>query len=137
MARLPTGFIKDSETVLSGLLRAGDVIAVGLSSLIAYAMRAGNVDLPGTYISATLLGMILTANYMHFAKAYRLASLRRQAVEVAKVVGAWVAAFATLILVSVLTNTADLFARAWLMLWFSFSLGGFLLLRAVATLQID
>ena len=137
MARLPTGFIKDSETVLSGLLRAGDVMTVGLSSLIAYAMRAGNVDLPGTYISATLLGMILTANYMHFAKAYRLASLRRQALEIAKVVGAWVAVFATLIVVSLITDTSDLFSRAWLMLWFSFALGGFLLLRAVATLQID
>ena len=137
MARNSAGFIKDSETVLSGLLRAGDAIAVGIASVLAYALRAGYIDLPGTYLSATLLGMLLTANYMHFAKAYRLASLRRQAVEVAKVVGAWVAAFATLILVSVLTNTADLFARAWLMLWFSFSLGGFLLLRAVATLQID
>jgi Undecaprenyl-phosphate glucose phosphotransferase len=137
MARIPTGFIKDSETVLSGLLRAGDAIAVGLGSLIAYAMRAGNIDLPGTYLSATLLGMILTANYMHFAKAYSLASLRRQAVEIAKVVGAWVAVFATLIAVSLFTDTADLFSRGWLMLWFSFTLGGFLLLRAVATLQID
>src|ERR1700687_3215169 len=68
MPRIPSGFIKDSETVLSGLLRAGDVIAVGAASLIAYALRAGNVDLPGTYLSATLLGMLLTANYMHFAK---------------------------------------------------------------------
>ena len=116
MPRISNGFIKDSETVLSGLLRAGDVIAVGISSVIAYALRAGNVDLPGTYLSATLLGMLLTANYMHFAKAYRLASLRRQAVEVAKVVGAWVAVFASLILVSVFTDTADLFSRSWLMI---------------------
>src|ERR1700756_3662337 len=137
MARNSAGFIKDSETVLSGLLRAGDAIAVGIASVLAYALRAGNIDLPGTYLSATLLGMLLTANYMHFAKAYRLASLRRQAVEVAKVVGAWVAAFATLIVVSILTATDELFARSWLILWFSFSLGGFLVLRAFAALQID
>src|SRR5690242_18429405 len=42
MARIPTGFIKDSETVLSGLLRAGDAISVGIGALAAYAMRAGN-----------------------------------------------------------------------------------------------
>jgi Undecaprenyl-phosphate glucose phosphotransferase len=137
MARLPTGIIKDSETVLSGLLRLGDVIVVVLAALLAYALRAGNVDLPGTYLSATLLGMLLTANYMHFARVYSLASLGRQAVEVAKVVGAWGAAFLTLILVSLLTDTADLFSRAWLLLWFCFSLGGFLMLRAIAALQID
>src|SRR3954447_13578169 len=117
MTRPPNGFSKDSETVLSGLLRAADVIAVALSALVAYALRAGNIDLPGTYMSATVLGMLLTANYMHFARVYRLASLRRQAVEVAKVVAAWVAVFATLIVVSLLTETDQLFARAWLILW--------------------
>jgi putative colanic acid biosynthesis UDP-glucose lipid carrier transferase len=137
MMRPAAGFSKDSETVLSGLLRAGDVVSVALSALIAYALRAGNLELPGTYMSATVLGMVLTANYMHFARVYSLSSLRRQAVEVAKVVAAWVAVFATLIVVSILTDTADLFSRAWLALWFSFSLGGFLLLRAFAALQID
>src|SRR5689334_17103378 len=137
MMRPAAGFSKDSETVLSGLLRAGDVVSVAISAGIAYALRAGNLDLPGTYLSATVLGMVLTANYMHFARVYSLSSLRRQAVKVAKVVAAWVAAFATLIVVSILTDTADLFSRAWLALWFSFSLGGFLLLRAFAALQID
>ncbi|HZT19352.1 MAG TPA: undecaprenyl-phosphate glucose phosphotransferase [Dongiaceae bacterium] len=137
MTRTSAGFSKDSETVLSGLLRAGDVLAVAISALVAYALRAGNLDLPGTYISATVLGMLLTANYMHFAGVYSLASLRRQAVEVAKVVAAWVAVFATLVVVSIVTDTSELFARSWLSLWFSFSLGGFLLLRAFAALQID
>ena len=137
MTRLSAGFSKDSETVLSGLLRAGDVLSVALSAGIAYALRAGNLELPGTYISATVLGMLLTANYMHFARVYSLSSLRRQAVEVAKVVAAWVAVFATLVVVSLLTDTSELFSRAWLALWFSFSLGGFLLLRAFAALQID
>ena len=137
MRRIPGGFIKDSETVLSGLLRAGDALAVVVASLLAYALRAGNINLPGTYLSATLLGMLLTANYMHFARVYSLYSLRRQAIEVAKVVGAWVAVFGTLVVVSLLTSTDDLFSRAWLLLWFSFSLGAFLLLRATAALQID
>ena len=137
MTRLSAGFSKDSETVLSGLLRAGDVLSVALSAGIAYALRAGNLELPGTYISATVLGMLLTANYMHFARVYSLSSLRRQAVEVAKVVAAWVAVFATLVVVSLLTDTSELFSRAWVALCFSFSLGGFLLLRAFAALQID
>ncbi len=137
MTRIPAGFSKDSETVLSGLLRAGDVLSVALSAVLAYGLRAGNLDLPGTYISGTVLGMLLTANYMHFARVYSLASLRRQAVEVAKVVAAWVAVFATLVLVSLVTDTYELFARSWLALWFSFSLGGFLLLRSFAALQID
>ena len=71
---------------------------------------AGNLELPGTYISATVLGMLLTANYMHFARVYSLSSLRRQAVEVAKVVAAWVAVFATLVVVSLLTDTSELFS---------------------------
>jgi Undecaprenyl-phosphate glucose phosphotransferase len=137
MTRIPAGFSKDSETVLSGLLRVGDALSVALSAVLAYALRAGNLDLPGTYISGTVLGMLLTANYMHFARVYSLASLRRQAVEVAKVVAAWVAVFGTLVLVSLVTDTYELFARTWLALWFSFSLGGFLLLRAFAALQID
>jgi len=131
------GITKDAEAVLSGLLRFGDAAVVGLSALAAYALRTDTIDLPGTYISGTVLGMLLTANYMHFAKVYSLSSLRRQAIEVAKVVAAWVAVFGTLVVVSLLTSTDDLFSRAWLLLWFSFSLGGFLLLRAIAALQID
>jgi len=137
MPRTSTGFSKDSETVLSGLLRAGDVLSVAIAAGIAYALRAGNLELPGTYISGTVLGMLLTANYMHFARVYSLASLRRQAVEVAKVVAAWIAVFATLVVVSIVTDTSELFSRSWLALWFSFSLAGFLLLRAFAALQID
>jgi putative colanic acid biosynthesis UDP-glucose lipid carrier transferase len=137
MPRSRAGITKDAEAVLSGLLRLADSAVVGLSALAAYTLRAGSVDLPGTYISGTVLGMLLTANYMHFARVYSLSSLRRQAIEVAKVVAAWVAVFGTLVIVSLLTSTDDLFSRAWLLLWFSFSLGGFLLLRAIAALQID
>jgi Undecaprenyl-phosphate glucose phosphotransferase len=137
MTRLRAGFSKDSETVLSGLLRVGDMLSVAISSALAYALRAGSLDLPGSYISGTVLGVLLTANYMHFARVYSLASLRRQAVEVAKVVAAWVAVFGTLVLVSIVTDTSEIFSRAWLSLWFSFSLAGFLLLRAFAALQID
>src|SRR5215468_11394898 len=112
MIRPAAGFIKDSETVLSGLLRAGDVLSVALSAGLAYWLRAGNLELPGTYISATVLGIVLTTNYMHFARVYSLSSLRRQAVEVAKVVAAWVAVFATLVVVSIVTDTSELFSRS-------------------------
>ena len=113
------------------------MLSVALSAGIAYALRAGNLELPGLYVSATILGVLLTANFMHMAHVYAITNLRRSPVEVGRVLMAWCAMIVTLIAISYFTDTSELFSRVWVTLWFAFSLGGFLMLRALAGLQID
>ena len=55
MATDSPGFIKDSQTVLSGLLRFGDCAVVTVSALAAYRLRTDSFALPGLYVSATIL----------------------------------------------------------------------------------
>src|SRR5215475_5173743 len=127
MAVNAPGFTKDSQTVLIGLLRAADCAVVVAASLVAYYLRTDSFALPGLYVSATILGALLTANFMHMANVYALRHLQRTAVEIGRVVLAWLAIMASLLLISYLTQTAEVFARSWVMLWAAFSLGGFLL----------
>ena len=77
MATDSPGFIKDSQTVLSGLLRFGDCAVVTVSALAAYRLRTDSFALPGLYVSATILGVLLTANFMHMAHVYAITNLRR------------------------------------------------------------
>jgi len=137
MATDSPGFIKDSQTVLSGLLRFGDCAVVTVSALAAYRLRTDSFALPGLYVSATILGVLLTANFMHMAHVYAITNLRRSPVEIGRVLMAWCAMIVTLIAISYFTDTSEVFARVWVILWFAFSLGGFLMLRAIAGLQID
>jgi putative colanic acid biosynthesis UDP-glucose lipid carrier transferase len=137
MAVTASGFTKDSQTVLIGLLRAADCAVVVAASLAAYYLRTESFALPGLYVSATILGALLTANFMHMANVYALRNLQRTGMEIGRVVLGWLAIMASLLLISYLTQTAEVFARSWVMLWAAFSLGGFLLLRAAASLQIQ
>ncbi len=137
MATDSPGFTKDSQTVLTGLLRFGDCAVVTAAALAAYWLRTDSFALPGLYVSATILGVLLIANFMHMAHVYRIGNLRRSPVEVGRVLMAWCAMIVTLIAISYFTDTSEVFSRVWVMLWFAFSLGGFLVLRALAGLQID
>src|SRR5438094_9929467 len=85
MATDSPGFIKDSQTVLSGLLRFGDCAVVTVSALAAYRLRTDSFALPGLYVSATILGVLLTANFMHMAHVYAITNLRRSPAEYARV----------------------------------------------------
>ena len=124
MATDSPGFTKDSQTVLTGLLRFGDCAVVAAAALAAYRLRTDSFALPGLYVSATILGVLLTANFMHMAHVYAITNLRRSPIEVGRVLMAWSAMIVTLIAISYFTGTAELFSRLWVTLWFAFSLGG-------------
>ena len=76
--RLP-GAGSDVQTILSGILRAVDILIVLGASLVAYWIWHGSLTLPSFYLTPTLLGALLAANSLHFLGAYSAEALRRPA----------------------------------------------------------
>ena len=106
--RLP-GRGSDVQTILSGILRTADVAIVVGASFLAYWLWHGALALPSFYLTPTLLGALLAANFLHFLRAYSPEALRRPALQVGKAVAAWVAASAGLVAIAYLTSTSIIF----------------------------
>ena len=66
--RLP-GRGSDVQTILAGILRSADVAIVLGASFLAYWLWHGTLKLPSFYLTPTLLGALLAANFLHFVRA--------------------------------------------------------------------
>ena len=127
----------DTTLLLSGILRALDVIVVPLAGLLAYWIRHPNLDMPSNYWFAMMIGMLLTLNFMHMARLYQYRRLRRLAGQIGQLTGAWAAVIVSLIAIAYFTKTSEEFSRIWVLAWMSTSYIGFLLLSFAVTLQLE
>ena len=133
--RLP-GRGSDVQTILSGILRTADVAIVVGASFLAYWLWHGALALPSFYLTPTLLGALLAANFLHFLRAYSPEALRRPALQVGKAVAAWVAASAGLVAIAYLTSTSIIYSRGWALLWLVLTPAGFILVRGFAAARV-
>jgi Undecaprenyl-phosphate glucose phosphotransferase len=133
--RLP-GRGSDVQTILAGILRSADVAIVLGASFLAYWLWHGTLKLPSFYLTPTLLGALLAANFLHFVRAYSSEALRRPALQVGKAVAAWVAASAALVAIAYLTSTSIIFSRGWALLWLVLTPAGFILARGFAAARV-
>jgi hypothetical protein len=133
--RLP-GAGADVQTVLSGLLRVGDVSIVLGASFFAYWIWHGSLDLPSFYVTPTLLGALLAANFLHWTKVYSAEALRRPALQAGKAVAAWMAASAGLVAIAYLTSTSIIYSRGWALLWLVLTPLGFIVARGFAVVRV-
>src|SRR4051812_14009061 len=60
----------NSRTLIDGLVRVGDVVVVGLSGLVASAVRFSGVEDPGVANMAFMLGLLIAANAFACFKLY-------------------------------------------------------------------
>jgi putative colanic acid biosynthesis UDP-glucose lipid carrier transferase len=133
--RLP-GRGSDVQTILSGILRSADVAIVLGASFLAYWLWHGTLTLPSFYLTPTLLGALLAANFLHFVRAYSPEALRRPALQVGKAVAAWVAASAGLVAIAYLTSTSIIYSRGWALLWLVLTPAGFIIVRGFAAARV-
>jgi Undecaprenyl-phosphate glucose phosphotransferase len=133
--RLP-GAGADVQTILSGMLRVADVSIVLGASFFAYWIWHGSLDLPSFYLTPTLLGALLAANFLQWARAYSADALRRPALQAGKAAAAWMASSAGLVAIAYLTSTSIIYSRGWALLWFVLTPLGFIVARAFAAVRV-
>ncbi len=133
--RLP-GAGSDVQTILSGVLRAVDILIVLGASFIAYWIWHGSLALPSFYLTPTLLGVLLAANFLHFLGTYSTDALRRPALQLGKAAAAWMIASAGLVAIAYLTSTSILYSRGWALLWLALTPLGFGVARGFAAVRL-
>lgn len=133
--RLP-GTGSDVQTILAGILRIADLLIVLGASFLAYWLWHGTLALSSFYLTPTLLGALLAANFLHLVRAYSAEALRRPALQVGKAVAAWVAASAALVAIAYLTSTSIIYSRGWALLWLVLAPLGFILVRGFAAARV-
>ena len=125
------GILTKSPSVVLGLLRFGDLVVVVIAGIAAYDLRHDTVSLPGTYISALLLGAALTANVFHVARLYQFDRLDHIGPQIPRLVMAWMVVASLLIAAAFFTKISAEFSRIWAAIWLGCSFAGFLIERIV------
>ncbi len=133
--RLP-GAGSDIQTILSGVLRAADIAVVLGASVLAYWLWHGTMALPSVYLTPTLLGALLAANFLHLFKIYSAEALRRPALQAGRAAAAWMIASAGLVAIAYLTSTSIIYSRGWALLWLVLTPFGFVVVRAFAATRV-
>ena len=136
LVRRVPGSAADSQAILTGLLRAADAGLVPSASVLAYWVWHGSLSLPAFYLIPTLLGTLLTLNFLHLIGAYSNEALRRPALQVGRALAAWLIAAAALVVIAYLTSTSLLYSRGWSVLWLMGTMSGLVLLRAGAAARL-
>lgn len=131
------GGASDAETLLAGVLRLADVAVVAVTGYVAFYLRTGEAEPSQYYLVAFVLGTLLTANFMHLARVYRLHDLRRPTLQFGRSAAAWIAVLTVLVVLSYLTKTSVHYSRIWFFLWFVTALGGFTLVRMAVLAQLQ
>lgn len=137
MTRRATRGATEAEGLLATVLRMGDVLVIGLTGVISYALRESIAELSSSYVVALFLGALFAVNLLQFAGVYRLEILRSPIREVARTAAAWTATLLILVALAAMTKTTAHYSRIWFGLWALSGLGGLLLLRVAASVHLS
>jgi putative colanic acid biosynthesis UDP-glucose lipid carrier transferase len=127
---------RDSHTLVHGALRAADVLVVVLSAVAAYWLRHDTLNMPFYYQAAIVLAAVLTLNFTQFAGVYRFPVLEHVPTQILYALAAWAAVLVTLLIMAYFTQTSEWFSRAWVVIWISLAVAGFVAIRLVALFQL-
>ena len=127
-----------SLPIVSGLLRAWDVLAILAAGLVALMLAAPDLPMDGSYyVALSFFGAVVAGNALHLAGAYRIEKLRLSNIGWARPVGAWAVA-AGVAAIAVLATGASLEQNwIWLALWFTLGLFLPLLARGALAIRMD
>lgn len=125
----------DWHIFIAGLLRLGDVaICVGMAYL-SYRLWHETWTMPAYYQWAIALAALLILNFTHIAGLYRQEALGSASVQIVRIVTAWTAVFAILMVLAYATDIPSWFSLDWAFLWYGMTLGGFVVVRIIAWLR--
>lgn len=129
-------FATDIQSTVSLGVRIADCAVVAIVAFAAYWLRHGALIPPGNYLAATLLGVALTAQILHMTYHYDFPRLLQLMPQIGRLISGWTAVVLALIAIAFLTKTSDTFSRSWIVLWFSLTFAGFVVLRLGTALTL-
>ncbi|RMD69260.1 MAG: hypothetical protein D6819_07415, partial [Gammaproteobacteria bacterium] len=98
-------------------MRILDALAAMGAGILAYGLRFGDFNIPGTYEIALVLGLLLTVVIFPVFGVYRAFQEGRAWHEMRQVSIAWGAVIGSLIVMSFATQTGILYSRLWVGTW--------------------
>jgi len=122
-----------SETKLLWLTRIADILA---PAVVAWAAIAAWLpqhfhQFDDQYFLAMAASSLLVANVFHALNLYSIRSLSSVPRQIGRVTVAWTAVLALLIAAAFVTKVSANFPRGWAILWYVWTLGGFIAVRFV------
>ena len=118
-------------------LRAADLAVAPLFAFISYVIWHRAWDVPGNYLLAILISVLLIANYGQVARLYEPANLSRTTLQLSRVTATWLAVMVTLITIAFVTKTSESYSRGWLLIWVVLTLFAFIAVRIVLLVRIS
>jgi Undecaprenyl-phosphate glucose phosphotransferase len=123
--------------LLAGAVIFGDGLAVILASAVAHILRYTDWSVPIGVSSTTLLATALMLEVMRGSGAYSRHIMDGVAAQLSRVLRNWSVVFALLLALGYVTKTSEAFSRVWASAWYVGALGGFVLVRIGAQLQVE
>jgi len=114
---LPRGLLRRHANVLSYIARLLDLFCVFAGAFLAFVWRFKNPEFPTHYVTAILLGLLLTILYFSLSGIYESWRGRSWFHQVKIVSLSWFSVVATLVLITFLTKTSTDFSRQWMIGW--------------------
>ena len=126
----------DTLTIMAGVLRACDGMAVLVAGILAFWFRHEALDLPNPYLVALAASFILTLNIFHLAGLYRPEAVRHAGAGIGAMTLALLSVIGMLVIVAYFTKTSDHFSRVWAILWACLSYAFLLGIRFAVEVQL-
>jgi Undecaprenyl-phosphate glucose phosphotransferase len=101
-----------------GLLRVLDFTAAVMASIGAYALRHSDGVMPADYRLATLLGALLSLQFLQMAGGYDFSALCRRSGQLGRCLSTSFLTATALATLSFLLKNSDDFSRLWALVWF-------------------
>jgi Undecaprenyl-phosphate glucose phosphotransferase len=125
-----------SLVIVGGLLRALDLVLIGLSAvLVHWAYIPADLQLWHYYYGATVLAILVAGALFHWNGLYRLQGVTAAHMKLGKLAGSWGIVILALIVAGFLLKVSSEFSRAWLAIWGFVALGAMAGARGALCLQ--
>ena len=124
-----------SETKLLWLTRIADILAPAVVAWVAIAawLPQHFHQFDDQYFLAMAVSSLLVANVFHALNLYSIRSLSSAPRQIGRVAVAWTGVLALLIAAAFVTKVSANFPRGWAILWYLWTLGGFIAVRFVVS----
>ncbi len=106
-----------APSVVTGMLRVGDVLLVLLSGLGAFVFRFGTFEIDTFTIYSLALGALVSLNAFQLAGLYQFQHLTQLAEQARRLLLAWPLVLGLLLLLGFAAGLLDTVSRGWVALW--------------------
>ncbi len=106
-----------STVIVSGLAQVAEALLLGVIGIVIYSLYLPHENF-GFY-ALIILAAVLASNILfNFSKTHHISAYRSSYQQVGRVLAAWSAVFAMIVLAAFLFKAGEMISRAWLVAWY-------------------